>query len=52
MCLDAQKNRLNETLLLSTDNMCVSWEIRKLVFDYVLLFRGLLIHRYTLLNSF
>ena len=31
--MDAQKNRLNETVLLSTHNICFSWEIRKIIFQ-------------------
>ena len=30
--LGAQKNRLIETVLLSTHNICFGWEIRKLIF--------------------
>ena len=29
--LDAKKNRLIETVLLSTHNICFSWEIRNLI---------------------
>ena len=32
--LGAQKNRLIETVLLSTHNICFGWEIRKLNFRY------------------
>ena len=39
--LGAQKNRLIETVLLSTHNICFGWEIRKLFFWYALLTRGL-----------
>ena len=35
--LGAQKNRLIETVLLSTHNICFGWEIRKLFFFYALL---------------
>ena len=35
--LGAQKNRLIETVLLSTHNICFGWEIRKLNFRYTLL---------------
>ena len=35
--LDAQKNRLIETVLLSTHNICFGLEIRKLNFRYALL---------------
>ena len=35
--LGAQKNRLIETVLLSTHNICFVWEIRKLNFRYALL---------------
>ena len=27
--VDTQKNRLNETVLLSTQNMCLNWLVRK-----------------------
>ena len=40
--LDAQKNRLIETVLLSTHNICLGWEIRKLIFCYTLLTKVLL----------
>ena len=40
--LGAQKNRLIETVLLSTHNICSGWEIRKISFNYTLLSRGLL----------
>ena len=33
----AQKNHLNETVLLSTKNICFGWEIRKIIYDYILL---------------
>ena len=29
ICLGAQKNRLNETVLLSPNNICYSWKIKK-----------------------
>ena len=32
----AQKNRLNETVLLSTHKICFGWEIRKLIFNETL----------------
>ena len=35
--LGAKKNRLIETVLLSTHNICFGWEIRKLNFCYILL---------------
>ena len=35
--MGAQKNRLSETVLLSTHYICFCWEIRKLTFDYALL---------------
>ena len=35
--LGAQKNPLIETVLLNTHNVCLGWEIRKLVFRYALL---------------
>ena len=37
----AQKNRLIETVLLSTHNICFGREIRKIVFCYALLSGGL-----------
>ena len=40
--LGAQKNRLIETVLLSTNNICFGWEIRKLFFWYALLTKGLI----------
>ena len=39
--LGAQKNRLIETVLLSTYNICFGGEIRKLIFWYTLLTKGL-----------
>ena len=33
--LGAQKNRLIETVLLSTHNICFGWEIRKIIFSYL-----------------
>ena len=39
--LDAQKNRLIETVLLSNHNICFGLEIRKLFFWYALLTKGL-----------
>ena len=41
--LGAQKNRLIETVLLSTHNICFGWEIKKKDFQYVLLSEGLII---------
>ena len=35
--LGSQKNRLFETVLSSTNNICFGWEIRKLYFCYTLL---------------
>ena len=35
--LGAQKNRLIETVLLSTHNICFGWEIRTFIFWYTLL---------------
>ena len=32
--MGAQKNRLIETVLLSTHNICLGWEIRKIIFSY------------------
>ena len=50
--LGAQKNRLIETDLLSTHNICFGLEIRKLNFDYAPLFKGQLqmYSRFTLSN--
>ena len=42
MCLGAQKNRLIETVLLSTHNICFRLEIRKIIFQYTLLSGGLI----------
>ena len=39
--LGAQKNRLIETVLWSTHNICFGWEIRKSIFWYALLIKGL-----------
>ena len=39
--LGAQKNCLTETVLLSTHNICFSLEIRKLIFNYALVSKGL-----------
>ena len=39
--LGAQKNRLIETVLLSTHNICFGCEIRKIFFCYALLTEGL-----------
>ena len=41
MLLRAQKNRLIETVLLSTQNIGFGCEITKLIFDYTLLSGGL-----------
>ena len=38
--LGAQKNRLIETVLLSTHNICFGWERRKIIFSYALLSGG------------
>ena len=40
--LGAQKNRLIETVLFSTHNICFGLEIRKLIFDFAHLSCGLL----------
>ena len=37
--MDAQKNHLDETVLLSTDNICFGSEIRKLISNYTLTWR-------------
>ena len=42
LCLGAQKNRLTEAVLLSTQNLCFGWEIKKIVFQYPLLSGGLI----------
>ena len=39
--MSVQKNRLTETVLLSTHNICFGWEIRKSIFWYALLTKGL-----------
>ena len=39
--MGAQKNRLVETVLLSTHNICFGWEIRKIFFCYALLTKGM-----------
>ena len=39
--MGVQKNRLIETVLLSTLNICFGWEIRKNIFKYILLAGGL-----------
>ena len=36
--MGAQKNRLDETVLLGTHNICFGWDIKKIVFQYALLF--------------
>ena len=41
MCFGAQKNRLIETVLLITHNICFGWEIKKIIFLYTLLSGGL-----------
>ena len=38
--LGAQKNRLNETVLLSTQNICFGWDMIKSIFKYAFLFSG------------
>ena len=40
--LGAQKNRLIETVLLSTHNICFDQVIRKIIFQYALLSGGLI----------
>ena len=44
MCLGAQKTRLTETVLLSTNNICFGREIKKIVFQYALLSGGLVLY--------
>ena len=39
--MGAQKNRLIVTVLLSTHNICIGWEIKKIIFQYTLLSGGL-----------
>ena len=41
MCLGAQKNCFIETVLLSTHNICFDCELRKIIFWYTLLTKGL-----------
>ena len=50
--LGAQKNRLIETVLLSTHNICFGWEIRKLFFWYALLTKGLVPYFYFFTSRF
>ena len=38
MCFGAQKNRLDETVLLSTHNICFGWGIIKIIFSHAKLF--------------
>ena len=40
--MGAQKNRLTETVLLSTHNICFGWEMIKIAFQYALLSGGLI----------
>ena len=51
MCLGAQKNRLIETVLLSTHNICFGLEIRKLIFHITCLSGGLTAHKILVLMS-
>ena len=39
--MGAEKNRLIETVLLSTHNICFGWELKKIIFQYALLSGGL-----------
>ena len=41
MCFGCSKNRLIETVLLSTHNICFGLEIRKIIFSCALLSDGL-----------
>ena len=41
-CVVGAQMRLSETVLLSIHNICFGWEIRKLIFNHVLLSRGVL----------
>ena len=43
--LGAQKNRLIETVLLNTQNICFGQEISKLRFNYTLISGGLVFYR-------
>ena len=42
MRFGAQKNRLTETVILSTRSICFDWEIRKKYIGYALYTKGLL----------
>ena len=45
--LGAKKNRLTETVLISTNNICFGREIRKIIFNFALLSGGLDVHAVT-----
>ena len=45
ICFGCSKEMLIETVLLSTHNICIVWEIRKLIFIYALYSKGLYIDR-------
>ena len=51
MCFGAQKNCLIETILLSTHNICFGREIRKIIFNYTLLFGGPESHCFVFLSK-
>ena len=38
--MGAQQNRLIETVLLSTHNICFEWKFKKIIFQYALLSGG------------
>ena len=42
ICSGAQKNRLSKTVYLSNHNICFRSEIRKILFNYKLLTRGMI----------
>ena len=47
--MGAQKSPLNETVLLSTHNICFGWEIRKFIFYTLLTNRGPKLHKFDLI---
>ena len=42
ICFGCSEDRLTETVLLSTHNICIGWELRKLFFCYALLTEGMI----------
>ena len=50
--LGAQKNRLIETVLLSTHNICFGLETRKLIWVYTLLTKGLMLYFHQVSSQF